>query len=55
MKKVPNDMVTVLVRSLPLILDALKPDPGDTRLANAVRLTRKQLKKLEAINGKRMD
>lgn len=46
MKEIPNDMVTTLVRNLPIILDAVKPDPKDTRLANAVRLTKKQLNKL---------
>lgn len=49
MRQVPNYTVTVLARSLPLILDAVKPDPTDSRMANAIRLTRKQVKKLKAI------
>lgn len=52
MKQVPNQTVTVLVRSLPIILDAVKPDPLDSRLANAIRLTKIQLKKLREIDGK---
>lgn len=51
MKEIPNDTVKTLVRCLPTILDAVKPDPRDTRLANAVRLTRKQLDKLKSIGN----
>lgn len=55
MKEVPNETVKVLVRCLPLILDAVKSDYRDTRLANAIRQTKKQLEKLKDIDGKRMD
>lgn len=52
MKQVPNDIVTNLIRHLPLILDnvdavAVK---NNLRLDNAIRLTRISIKKLSKIN-----
>ncbi len=52
MRKVPNDIVTTLIRTLPQILDNMDEEAvrKKLRLNNAVRLTRiiiKRLKKLE--------
>ena len=54
MRNVPNDIVSTLLRCLPIILDNVDVRHGKTRLVNAVRLVRKVIVKLEKIeqNGK---
>lgn len=41
MRPVPNDIVSTLIRCLPQILENVQIDSGNTRLINAVRLTKK--------------
>ena len=40
MRPVPNDIVSTLIRCLPQILENVQIDSGNTRLINAVRLTK---------------
>ena len=51
MRAIPNDIVQSLIRHLPLILDNVDADTLRTnlRLCNAVRLTKKTVKRLEKI------
>lgn len=51
MRAVPNDIVQSLIRHLPLILENVDTDAvrTDLRLCNAVRLTKKIVKRLEKI------
>ena len=49
MRKVPNDMVTTLLRCLPVILDNVDASKGSTKLQNAIRLTKKEINKLQKI------
>lgn len=41
MRPVPNDIVSTLIRCLPQILENVQIDSGNTRLINAVRLTKR--------------
>lgn len=52
MKQVPNDLLQSLIRHIPLILDGLDEDKLRTslKLGNAVRLTKKNLKKIDSKN-----
>lgn len=51
MRTIPNDIVQTLLRTLPLILDNMdeKAVQMKLRLNNAVRLTKKIVKRLEKI------
>lgn len=49
MRNVPNDIVTTLLRCLPTIIDKVSIGPTDTKLYNAVRLTKKIIKRLKEI------
>lgn len=51
MRTIPNDIVNTLLRTLPLILDNMDEKAVQTklRLNNAVRLTKKIVKRLEKI------
>lgn len=51
MRNIPNDIVQTLIRTLPLILDNMDEEAVRTklRLNNAVRLTKKIVKRLEKI------
>ena len=49
MRKVPNDMVTTLLRCLPVILENVDDSNGSTKLLNAIRLTRIEIKRLQKI------
>lgn len=51
MRTIPNDIVQTLLRTLPLILDNMNDEAVQTklRLNNAVRLTKKIVKRLEKI------
>lgn len=55
MTPVPDHIITTLVRCLPLILSAVRPDWRDTRTLNAVRLVSLALKKLKTIERKTND
>lgn len=46
MKKIPNHMVTELQRLVPLIIDNVL-DTNNTRVLNAIRITKKIIKKLD--------
>lgn len=50
---IPNDIVQTLLRTLPLILDNMNDEAVQTklRLNNAVRLTKKIVKRLEKIEN----
>lgn len=54
MRNVPNDIVSTLLRCLPIILENVDVKHGNTRLVNAVRLIKKVIVKLSKIeqNGK---
>ena len=49
MIQVPNNVVTDLVRHIPMILELL-PDNTSTRVYNAVRLTKKNIQKLKKLS-----
>ena len=51
MRTIPNDIVQTLLRTLPLLLDNMNEEAVQTklRLNNAVRLTKKIVKRLEKI------
>lgn len=51
MRTIPNDIVQTLLRTLPLILDNMNEEAVQTKLRinNAVRLTKKIVKRLEKI------
>ena len=49
MIQVPNNVVTDLVRHIPMILELL-PDKTSTRVYNAVRLTKKNIQKLKKLS-----
>ena len=49
MRNVPNDIVTTLLRCLPTIIDKVSIGQTDTKLYNAVRLTKKIIKRLKEI------
>ena len=49
MRNVPNDIVTTLLRCLPVILDNVDASKGSTKLQNAIRLTKKEINKLQKI------
>lgn len=46
MKKIPNHMVTELQRLVPLIIDNVS-ETKNTRVPNAIRITKKIIKKLD--------
>lgn len=46
MKKIPNHTVTELQRLVPLIIDNVS-DTKNTRVLNAIRITKKIIKKLD--------
>lgn len=53
MRTIPNDIVQTLLRTLPLILDNMDEKAVQTklRLNNAVRLTKKIVKRLDKIEN----
>lgn len=50
MKKIPNHMVTELQRLVPLIIDNVS-DTKKTRVLNAIRITKKIIKKLDNLKN----
>lgn len=57
MRTIPNDIVQTLLRTLPLILDNMNDEAVQTklRLNNAVRLTKKIVKRLEKIENEQRE
>lgn len=57
MRTIPNDIVQTLLRTLPLILDNMNEEAVQTklRLNNAVRLTKKIVKRLEKIENEQRE
>lgn len=51
MRPVPNDIVSTLIRCLPQILENVQIDSGNTRLINAVRLTKRIIPRLQKSNA----
>ena len=49
MKQVPNDIVSSLVRLLPVVIEAT--DTSTNKVYNAVRMTRKIVKRLKKIDN----
>ena len=51
MRQIPNDIVKTLIRNLPIILESIDryEERDNLRLCNAVRLTKKIIKRLEKI------
>ena len=49
MRSVPNDIVTSLLRHIPLLIDRIEVPIRDTKLQNAVRITKKAMKRLKKI------
>ena len=49
MKQVPNDIVSSLVRLLPVVIEAT--DTSTNKVYNAVRMTRKIIKRLKKIDN----
>lgn len=49
MRSVPNDIVTSLLRHIPLLIDRIEVPIRDTKLHNAVRITKKAMKRLKKI------
>lgn len=52
MRQVPNDIVQGLIRHLPKILSVIDTRTVDNRTYNAIRLTKKILKRLDSIENK---
>ena len=54
MREVPNDIVSTLLRCLPIIIESVDVKNANTRLRNAIRLTNKATFRLNKIeeNGK---
>ena len=53
MRPVPNDIVSTLIRCLPQILENVQIDSGNTRLINAVRLTKRIIPRLKEIENEK--
>lgn len=53
MRPVPNDIVSTLIRYLLQILENVQIDSGNTRLINAVRLTKRIIPRLKKIENKK--
>ena len=53
MRPVPNDIVSTLIRCLPQILENVQIDSGNTRLINAVRLTKRIIPRLKKIENEK--
>ena len=53
MRPVPNDIVSTLIRYLPQILENVQIDSGNTRLINAVRLTKRIIPRLKKIENEK--
>ena len=51
MKQIPNDIVSTLLRCLPLIIDNVVIPQGSTRIYNAVRQTKIIIKRLSKIKN----
>ena len=53
MREVPNDIVSTLLRNLPVILDSLDEEAmrSKSRIYNAVRLTKKVIQRLNRIEN----
>lgn len=49
MRSIPNDIVTSLLRHIPLLIDRIEVPIRDTKLHNAVRITKKAMKRLKKI------
>lgn len=52
MRPVPNDIVSTLIRCLPQI-ENVQIDSGNTRLINAVRLTKRIIPRLKKIENEK--
>lgn len=55
MKQVPNDIISTLLRCLPVIIENVVIPKGNTRVYNAVRLTRKIIQRLNKIQNEQQD
>ena len=53
MRPVPNEIVTTQIRYLPQILENVQIDSGNTRLINAVRLTKRIIPRLKKIENEK--
>lgn len=53
MKPVPNDIISSLLRNLPLILENTQVDSGNIRLINAIRLTKRIIPRLKRIENQK--
>lgn len=53
MIQVPNNVITDLVRHIPLILEQLPQRPNGLRVENAIRLTKKNILKLKKLSDER--
>ena len=49
MIQVPNNVVTDLVRHIPMLIELI-PDNTSTRVYNAIRLTKKNIQKLKRLS-----
>lgn len=57
MRVIPNDIVSTLLRSLPLIIENINTDAlnNNLRLYNAVRLTKKVIQRLNKIENEQQE
>jgi len=57
MRIIPNDIITTLLRTLPLIMENVSADAlaKSTRLNNAVRQTKKIIQRLNKIQNEQQD
>jgi hypothetical protein len=51
MRPVPNYILSTLLRHLPLILENVQIDRGNTRLINAIRLIKRIIPRLQKIEN----
>lgn len=51
MRSVPNDIVQSLLRHVPILIERIEIPARDTKLHNSVRLTKKNLKRLNIIEN----
>lgn len=53
MRPIPNYILSTLLRHLPLILENVQIDSGNTRLINAVRLIKRIIPRLQKIENEK--
>ena len=52
MRNVANDIVDTLIKKLPIVIGSIDLAKADNKTYNAVRITKKILKRLNKINNK---